>query len=350
VALRPLIVLVVLSLSAAVLAGCAGLGGAGLPTLLPTEFMPTAIALTLQAQGVGVSTPVERATSMEPSGPTGTAGPAATQPQELQAPPPTRTPGRKPASATPTASTSPTAPPTPMPLLPLATATATLAAPFPDAPVQIYRVGELSKVNSPLPVSLNLTSHVGKVVRVELHGEDGRLLARYLRTYDTIPWEVAKIGIDLDFGISAAAEAGRLVVSVEDSFGRLVDVNSLNLILISIGQSELNPPTALWQRLIIEEPAPNALIQGGKLIISGRALPNDPEQPLRVMLVGEDGRVLGQRLAGVQYEKAGDYGAYVAEVPYTVDGLTPALLVIYEEGGLVSDIAHLSSAPVILAP
>jgi hypothetical protein len=140
------------------------------------------------------------------------------------------------------------------------------------------------------------------------------------------------------------------VVSVEDSFGRLIDVNSLNLILLSIGQSELNPPTALWQRLIIEEPVPNALIQGGKLIISGRALPNDPEQPLRVMLVGEDGRVLGQRLAGVQFEKEGDYGTYVAEVPYTVDGLTPALLVIYEEGGLVSDIAHLSSTQVILAP
>jgi hypothetical protein len=343
-------------LTAGVLAGCAGLGGASLPTPLPAEFMPTAIALTLQAQGIGDSSPAGESSSTRPArqvGPTGpveltgTLTPAAT---ELQSPLVTQTPGDQPVVETSTASISPTSPPTSRPLLPLATATATLAAPFPDAPVQIYRVGELSKVNSPLPVSLNLTSHVGKVVRIELHGEDGRLLARYLRTYDTIPWEVARIGVDLDFGISAAAEAGRLVVSVEDSFGRLVDVNSLNLILISIGQSELNPPTALWQRLIIEEPEPSALILGGRLIISGRALPNDPEQPLRVMLVGEDGRVLGQRLAGVQYEKEGDYGTYVAEVPYTVEGLTPALLVIYEEGGLVSDIAHLSSTQVILAP
>jgi hypothetical protein len=237
-----------------------------------------------------------------------------------------------------------------VPIAPPATPTATLASPFPNAPIQILRVGELSKINSPLPVSLSLTSRVGKVVRAELYGEDGRLLARHLRTYDNIPWEIAKVGVDLDFGISAAAEAGRLVVSVEDQFGRLMDVNSINLILISVGQSELNPPTALWQRLIIEEPVPLALIQGGKLFISGRALPNDPHQPLRVMLVGEDGRILGQRLAGVEAEKPGDYGIFITEVPYTVTDLTPARLVIYEEGGQVSDIAHLSSVEVILAP
>jgi hypothetical protein len=37
-------------------------------------------------------------------------------------------------------------------------------------------------------------------------------------------------------------------------------------------------------------------------------------------------------------------------VPYTVTGLTPALLVIFEEGEPVTDIAHLSSIPVMLAP
>jgi hypothetical protein len=244
----------------------------------------------------------------------------------------------------------PTSPPTPAPSIPLASPTATLAPPFPVAPVQIFRLGELSKIHSPLPISLSLTSRVGKVVRVELYGEDGRLLARHLRTYNKIPWEVARIGVDLEFGISAAAEAGRLLVSVEDSFGRLIDVNSVNLILISTGQSEYNPPTALWQRLIIEEPVTQALIQGGKLIISGRALPNNPDQPLRVMLVGEDGRILGQRLAGIEFEKQGDYGKYVAEVPYAVTDLTPALLVIFEEGEPVTDITHLSSIPVVLAP
>ena len=334
-------VLAIALLIAGMLVGCSGVGNTGLPTPLPAEFMPTAIALTLEAQGVGLRAPTQQ---------TGSSSPLSPASQTPQPPVGTQTPGDDPAAATPTELFTPTPSPTAVPRLPPATATATLAPPFPDAPVQILRVGELSKLNAPVPVSLNMTSRFGKVVRVELFGEDGRLLARHLRTYTNIPWDIAKIGVDLDFGISAAAEAGRLVVSVEDPFGRLMDVNSVNLILISVGQSEINPATALWQRLIIEEPVPNALIQGGKLFISGRALPNDPDQPLRVMLVAEDGRILGQRLAGVTYEKAGAYGAYIAEVPYTVTDLTPALLVIYEEGGLVSDIAHLSSTQVILAP
>jgi hypothetical protein len=337
--LKHLTVLVASLLITGLLVGCAGVAGSSLPTPLPAKFMPTAIALTLEAQGVGQVTPTHDVNTPGPLLPT------AQTPKNLAGTPTALSDPTSIASVKPPTPTS-----TPAPSLPLATATSTLAPPFPDAPVQILRVGELSKLNSPVPVSLNMTSRFGKVVRVELYGEDGRLLARHLRTYNKVPWDIAKIGVDLDFGISAAAEAGRLVVSVEDPFGRLIDVNSVNLILISVGQSELNPSTALWQRLIIEEPVPNALIQGGKLYISGRALPNKPDQPLRVMLVGEDGRILGQRLAGVTFTKEGDYGTYLAEVPYTVADLTPALLVIYEEGAPVNDIAHLSSTQVILAP
>ena len=343
--MRPLAFLVVSLGFFSLLVGCAGVSGSGLPTPLPVEFMPTAIALTLEAQGVSFLTPTRGQGENTPSG-VSQKTPAASGETAVPKDPRATTPAVGEASSpVPPTMTSP-----PQPTLPLATSTATLAPPFPAAPVQIFREGELSKVHSPLPVSLSLTSRVGKVVRVELYGEDGRLLARHLRTYSNIPWEVAKIGVDLDFGISAAAEAGRLLVSVEDSFGRLIDVNSVDLILISTGQSEFNPPTALWQRLIIEEPVPQALIQGGTLIISGRALPNNPDQPLRVMLVGENGQILGQRLAGVEFGKPGDYGKYVAEVPYTVTDLTPALLVIFEEGEPLTDIAHLSSLPVMLAP
>ena len=44
-------------MSLSLLAGCAGLGRSGLPTPWPAEFMPTAIALTLEAQGIGMRTP-----------------------------------------------------------------------------------------------------------------------------------------------------------------------------------------------------------------------------------------------------------------------------------------------------
>lgn len=224
------------------------------------------------------------------------------------------------------------------------------APPIPDAPLQIFRLGELSRVISPIQVTTRLTSGNGKVLRIELFGEDGRLLARYLRTFQNIPWQAARVDVDLDFEVSGAGELGRLVVSLEDVYGRLIDVNSVNLILLSSGQTELNPATALQQRLVIQEPTPKALIQGGKLIVSGRALPNRPDQPLRVMIIGEDNRILGQRLARVNVTIPGDYGVFIAEVPYTVTDLTSALLVVFEEGEPISDIAYLSSVEVMLAP
>jgi hypothetical protein len=155
--------------------------------------------------------------------------------------------------------------------------------------------------------------------------------------------------MQLPFEISATAEMGRLVVSAEDVFGRLIDLNSVNLVLLSTGKTELNPTNALWQRIVIQEPAPMALIQGGTLLVSGLAQP-EGDLPLQVLLVAEDGRVVGQRLAGVNPTTPGGYGTFSAEVPYSVEELTPARLTVSEDGGLISPLAHLASIEVQLSP
>jgi hypothetical protein len=129
----------------------------------------------------------------------------------------------------------------------------------------------------------------------------------------------------------------------------LIDVNSVNLILLSAGMTELNPYSALWQRIIIQEPGPKALIVGGVLVVSGRVRPT-VEQPLKIMLITEDGRTVGQRLASVSIPIPGDYGTFAAEVPYSVAEMTSALLIVLEDGGQISDISHLASREVILAP
>jgi hypothetical protein len=327
-----------------------------LPTLLPTEYLPTAISLTLEASGVGHATvPLRRSPTAASSSviPSETAETQDTPTSTFTlTPPPTLeviTPAN-PITTTQVMTIPLTAPTeTPAPVLQLLPPSATPAPAIPDAKIQIYQLGERSLVTSPINVSIRLTSQYGKIVRIELYGEDGRLLSRYMKTFDTVPWKSARIGFEMDFEISGAAEEGRLVINVEDPFGRLIDVNSVNLILLSKGVTDLNPPTAMLQKIIIHEPAPQALIQGGKLIVSGRALPN-LDQPLKLMVVSEEGKVLGQRLAKVEFTEPGNYGTFVAEVPYTVTGLTPALLIVYEDGGKISQIAHLASLQVILAP
>jgi hypothetical protein len=232
---------------------------------------------------------------------------------------------------------------------PTNTNTPTFLPEIPIAHIQIYQLGELSRVSSPIKVSARLFSKVGKVVRVELHGEDGRLLGRQLSLLPPIPWSTTTVSMEMDFEIRLAAEYGRLVISVEDSYGRLIDVNSVNLILLQFGDSELNPATALWQVIQIDEPRPQTLIQGGSVFVSGLARPNT-DNPLFIELIGQDGQNLGHRLAAVDIRIPGGYGTFAADVPYSVTEVTPALLVIYESGGTLSEIAHLASVELLLSP
>ena len=341
-ALRFLMVLLCTSL----LAGCANLLEPPLATPLPTEFVPTAIAMTLQAKNAGRKTPtgLPGSTAAQNPGVTETAvGSSVIEPSLTNTglpPLASATLAELPMSATPEIEFT---------LPPQAVPTETPFPDIPDARVQIYKLGDLSKIVSPLVVTARLTSRVGKVVRFELYGEDGRLLARQLKVYYDLPWHVATPTMSLDFEISAAAELGRLVVSVEDVFGRIIDVNSVNLLLLSMGMTEMNPSSALLESIIVQEPEPKTLLIGGKVLVTGIARPFT-DQPLNVLLIAEDGRVLGQRLAGVTILIPGGYGTFFAEVSYTVTETTPALLVVYESGAPISQYAHLTSRDVILAP
>lgn len=342
-----------------------------LDTPFPTEFLPTVIAMTLDASGIGGST----TTSSKTATPSIKATLKNTETEEIVSPKisdtATNTGTIKQTTITletmqatitiensvtvsssngnPITATSTLEPEELLQIDVPIHQEETLPAEIPEARAQIYQLGELSMVTSPILVTGRLTSKVGKVVRIELHGEDGRLLSRELRIYENIPWNVANLSANLEFELSVVAEVGRLVISVEDSFGRLIDVNSVDLILLSEGVTELHPASALLQRIIIEEPTKDTLIQGGNLIVSGRARTNG-DQSLRAEIVTEDGKVVGQRLVGVSISIPGDYGQFAAEIPYNVDDLTPALLIIYEDGGQLSPIAHLACQEVILAP
>lgn len=346
-------------------------GSPPLPTALPADFIPTAVSLTLTADNLklpplsgtpGTNSLIASTTPVPLSGQTTNDSPVFTQTDQSETQPtgadqtftsPLQSPS--PEVIHPTNAVIPELPGVETPeaistdeSLPEAV-TNTPAPPIPDARIQIYRLGDLSKVVSPLDVSLRLTCGDAKIVRIELLGEDGRLLGRYVREYKNLPWEATRIGISIDFEISAAAELGRLVVSAEDAYGRTIEINSMNLILLSHGTTDLNPSSGLQQQIIIQEPTEKALIQNGSLIVAGRARTESPE-PLRVLLLSEDGKVLGQRLAAVTTIIPGDFGQFIAELSYEVNDVTSALLVVYEEGSLASVIIHLTSLNVTLVP
>ncbi len=214
--------LAVLLVSGLLLAACANPLGPDLSTPLPPEYLPTAAALTLAALDLNQATPTPAVQMTLAPAPVvmKTVNPAPTVfVTDPALPTATSSPVSSPTYGLPTTTLTLTPAPEVQTSVVISApfgATNTPAPPIPDARIQIYRLGELSKVISPLDVSSRLTCGDGKVVRVELFGEDGRLLARDVRNYNKVPWDAARIGMPLDFEISAAAELGRVVISAED--------------------------------------------------------------------------------------------------------------------------------------
>lgn len=341
------------------LSGCEGLTGPSLPTPLPAEYLPTAVALTVEAgrtpqqpgEPPAAGAEEHRSSASEDRQPA-----AASQPPEEE----TKGRGSSRATAQPLASRSAgqasgsrsldaTVMATPRPTrmrTPTPTPTAT---PYPDVTVRLYTPGDASRVVSPLSFNAYLPLLNGGTVVIELHGEDGRVLVRQVKKYQMGLGAWANINEELEFQISAAAEVGRLVVRLEDEFGRPVSVNSVDLILMSVGDADLLTLDDLRERIIIEQPERLEEVQGGMLKVVGRAREMG-EEPLMAELIGEDGRVLGQRLISVTEPGDDGYGTFAGEVSYSATEATPARLVVYQRGGVVSEIAHLSGVGVVLNP
>ena len=186
-------------------------------------------------------------------------------------------------------------------------------------------------------------------MRIELLGEDGRLLMREVKSFSASQgWQV-NVAKEVTFGISAVAEAGRLQISVEDENGQVMALASVDLILLSIGDPDLNPSGDLLERIVIQAPEPDVLVQGGTLRVSGLARPLT-EKALMVELRAVDGRVLGSRQVEVILPDSGGHGIYAIDVPYTVNEPTPARLFVWELGERIPGIAYLSSLELLLSP
>lgn len=322
--LRLIPFLLVFTLSSA----CTALTGPEIPTPLPTEYIPTAIALTVAAQGVTVLPP------------------EATQDPRTVPPPETPEPEASPTPA-------PTAGEPANPTLEAPTQAPTLAvAPpgeFPFGRIQFLSPGPISVVTSPFLMRAYFLPGANGVARIELLGEDGRLLMREVRNYQVQRGARITMGLDVEFEIPGAAEIGRLQITLEDEFDRVMAVGSVDLLLLSAGQADLNPAGDLQEAIVIQEPSPNGLIQGGTLRVSGWARPRT-EKPLMIELLTNEGTIVGTRQVAVEGATNGHHGIFAIDVPYTVSEPTRVRLVVWERGERIPGVAQLSSMEVMLSP
>ena len=310
-------------------AGCLQIDPEQLITAVPTEWIPTSIALTVQAQTKpGTPTPVSEPAGTSPTA-TAAAGPSITPISPLAEVIPSFTP-----TSTPRATASPTP---------------TAAPEIPAAEIEITGPGALSKVISPIPVrALLVPGDLGRVT-VELLGEDGRVLSRQIVVLNPDLGRKAGLVLDLAYELPVEVELGRLVIYRLDEHGRTTALSSIELVLLASGQPDYNPVLDRSASVIIQQPLFGNLVQGGAVLVSGLARPSTGFS-LVAELIGETGQVVGQRVFDVQGGIALEHAPFSVEIPYNVDEPTWVLLIIRERGERIPGIIYLISTEVLLSP
>jgi hypothetical protein len=301
-----------------------------------TAFLPTWIAETVAA-GASTTALFLEEQSLTPSS-TATPEPtlAATSTLSLMGP-------------SPTASITPTPTLTSLPVQPTRTPPPSPTSSIPPAAVQIQRPGPLSRLVSPLQVQASVRPGPDGRIRLELLGEDGRLLVRQILNYSQATGWVF-ISEELEFEIRLPSETARLSISAYDSFGRLAWLQAVDVILLSMGQNDINSSGFDREPLIVQEPLPNKLIQGGALLLNGLSRLPD-EQLLLIELVTSTGRVVGYRQAAVQTSPDGAYTPFSAEVPYTVEEPTWVRLTVKQDSlNRIPGLVYATSFEVLLSP
>ncbi len=290
----------------ALLAGCALPGVAAVPTPYPPEYLPTVIYLT--AESINAT----RAAAITPT-------------------------------LTPTLVA-----PTPAPVngTPGATPTFTPGPNIPTSAIQINAPGPMSRVASPLEIQAIVVAGASHRDEVDLFGEDGTLLSRSVLVVHGYPGGDL-LNIKMPFEIRAAGETATVQISTKDAHGRVQSLNFVQVLLISTGSSQINPPgNNIYERVAFYDLPIDAHISGGSLAVKGRYAPVN-NKPTILELVADDGTSLGLRVLNLT---GGDGQYFETTIPYKVTQLTAARLYLYQDDEVIQGRAYVYSQPLALNP
>jgi hypothetical protein len=166
---------------------------------------------------------------------------------------------------------------------------------------------------------------------------------------------------EVEFSVDAD-QLGRIsVFSTSARDGGLIHFSSVEVTLSKSGAPNRIGQILTGERLAIFEPAPQAIISGGIVRLSGYSAPVFENQ-LGVVICGEGGagepdvlcgttdNVLARGTAMVDAPDIGQPGPFTAELPYTVSASTHARLAVYSASARDGGLIHFSSVEVTLSP
>jgi len=215
--------------------------------------------------------------------------------------------------------------------------------------MNILRPGALSKVISPFRLVAQVHTGAGGKIRIELIGEDGSVLYRRILVESTDVGVPVNLDLEVNFEIPVMSEVARLTISIDDRYQRPISANSVDLILLTLGDNDRNPAGDGLDALIIRLPYPLQPFSGGKLIIEGYARPANTN-PIWAKLITTEGAVVGIDQFYVLPSRDGSHTAFTFELVYSVTQQRSARLLLFQEGDRIPGVAVLSSVEVVLKP
>lgn len=239
--------------------------------------------------------------------------------------------------------------PTPSYRRPTRTPTPSPTPSQPLAVLRIYKPGPYSRLTSPFTIEGAVVTGPGGKIYLELIGEDGRMISQ-----DTLRFGMAdglRFGIvpEVKFEIGSVAETGRLQLRTENTHGQTIALTSIKVILLSLGDPELNAGSTSLEPYVIQTPHTDAEISGGILAVKGLVRPVN-DSPILVELRSDDDTLLGSTQFTAEIPEGSLNTAFNVALPYSVTARTHALLVFKQEGDRIPGLVALTSTALWLNP
>jgi hypothetical protein len=221
---------------------------------------------------------------------------------------------------------------------------------FEEAELIVKRPGQLSRIVSPFRVIAYVDPGPDRRVQVTLLGEDGRTLAsKRVRAMEFLGLDNGNMITDLEFEIDVLSELGRLEISVYDEFSRVRQMNSVNLILLSVGETDRNYTAEAQERIIIQYPLANYMVEGESLLVSG-SVRTTSEKPLSLTLIDEQGNLVGQGEATVVLSDDQSSGLFIGEIPFSVDTPIWVRLSVAIPGDRIPGHEYIKTLEMVISP
>jgi hypothetical protein len=188
-------------------------------------------------------------------------------------------------------------------------------------------------------------------IQLALIGEDGRVLFKRSLHYAQSATEQVFIQEEIEFSLSGVAETARLVLYTLDSFDRMISLSTVDLILLTLGDEQINPPVSLREPLFIIRPYLNEPFSNNLINLRGLISPVS-NQPVIIEVISEQNTVLfSTTLDAGPVTAERSYIPFEITIPYTVQSFTRARLTLRQDSDTrIPGTVALSSQTISLSP